>query len=197
MNDLAIVIRQYLFFHRLVNLLIRIVTMERCDFLTAQIFFTEAIEWCVWTCPSTIESPLYGYDTAQRIIFHIIAEYHQLRNVDEAAKLFIREAFFIHSCALRQHTTMIVGFLHFYKTKWQSVYEQSNVRTKFVLSVLTGKFGCEMKRIIPCYQSLSALQAKQLWDGYKSLDRGHHRSVPYEYLSKLEETLPHVRDSDS
>ena len=44
---------------------------------------------------------------------------------------------------------MIVGFLHFYKTKWQSVYEQSNVRTKFVLSVLTGKFSCEMKRIIP------------------------------------------------
>ena len=57
------------------------------------------------------------------IVFHIIAEYHQLRNVDEAAKLFIWEAFFIHSCALCQHTTMIVGFLHFYKTKWQSVYE--------------------------------------------------------------------------
>ena len=56
---------------------------------------------------------------------------------------------------------MIVGFLHFYKTKWQSVYEQSNVRTKFVLSVLTGKFGCEMKRIIP-----NVIKVNQLYRRY-------------------------------
>ena len=141
---------------------------------------------------------MYRYDAAQRIIFHIIAEYHQLRNVDETAEFLIGKAFFVHSCALCQHSTVIVGLFTSTKTKWQPIYEQSNVRAKFILSVPAGKFGCEMERIIPDVIKVYQLDRRNGFETIvKSPDRDHHRSVPCEYLSKLEETLPRVRDSDS
>ena len=35
----------------------------------------------------------------------------------------------------------------------------------------------------------------RLSDDYKTHDRGHHHSVPYEYLSRLEDTPPHAQGS--
>lgn len=92
--------------------------------------------------------PLYGYDTTQRIIFHIIAEYHQLCNVDETAKLFIGEAFFVHSSAFCQHSSMIIRFLHLYKPKRLTVHKQSDVRAELILSVFTSKLSCKMECVV-------------------------------------------------
>ena len=43
---------------------------------------------------------------------------------------------------------MIVRLFHFYKTKWQTVHKQSNVRSELVLSVLAGKLGSKMKCVV-------------------------------------------------
>ena len=76
MNDLAIIVRQNLFFCCLVNIFIWIITMERCYLLSRQIFFTKTVKGRIWAYASTVESPLYGHNASKCIIFHIVAEYH-------------------------------------------------------------------------------------------------------------------------
>ena len=71
--------------------------MEWSDFLLTDIIFSETIEWSKGTSTSTIECSLNGHNTAKGIIFHIVREYHQLRNIDKSAELFIRKTFAIHS----------------------------------------------------------------------------------------------------
>ncbi len=45
------------------------------------------------------------------------------------------------------------------------------------------------------YRSQLISQEIRLSDDYKSHDRGHHHSVPYEYLSRLEDIHPHAQNS--
>ena len=81
---------------------------------------------------------------------------------------------------------MIVGFLHFYKAKWQSVYEQSNVRTKFVLSVLTGKFGCEMECIIP-----NVIKVYQLYrrNSFETIIKASTEVIIVQFLTNIFQNL--------
>ena len=82
------------------------------------------------------------------IVFHIIAEYHQLRDINKTAELFVWEALFVHSCTLGQHPTMIIWLLNFNKTKWHTVYKQSDVRSELILTVFAGKFGRKMECVV-------------------------------------------------
>ena len=148
MDNLTVVIRQYFLFCCLVNLLVWIIAMVWSNFLSAWVFLTEAIEWRIRTCACTIECPLYGYDTTQRIVFHIITENHQLGYIDEATELLIRKSLFVHPCAFCQHTTMIIWFLYFYKAKRQSVYKQGNVWSKLILTILAGKLCGKMECVV-------------------------------------------------
>ena len=148
MNYLTVVIRQYFLLSSLVYFLVWIITMVWGNFLAAWVFLTEAIEWRISACACTIESPLYGYDTTQRIVFHIITENHQLGYIDEATELLIRETLFVHPCAFCQHTTMIIWFFYFYKAKRQSVYKQGDVWSELILTILAGKLSCKMESIV-------------------------------------------------
>ena len=118
------------------------------NFLAAWVFLTKANEWRKSACASTIESPLYGYATTQRIVFHIITENHQLGYIDEATELLIRETLFVHPCAFCQHTTMIIWFLYFYEAKRQSVYKQGDVWPELILTILASKLSCKMESIV-------------------------------------------------
>ena len=148
MDYLTVVIRQYFLFRYPVNLLIWIIMMVWSNFLAAWVFLTKAIEWRISACACTIESPLYGYDTTQRIVFHIITENHQLGYIDEATELLIRETLFVHPCAFCQHTTMIIWFLYFYEAKRQSVYKQGDVWPELILTILASKLSCKMESIV-------------------------------------------------
>lgn len=43
---------------------------------------------------------------------------------------------------------MIIRFLHFYKTKWQTIHKQSDVRSELILSVFTSKLSCKMECVV-------------------------------------------------
>ena len=59
------------------------------DLHAAGVFFPEAVEGDERPCSRTIERSLYRNYAAQGIILHVVGEYHQLGDVDEAAELLV------------------------------------------------------------------------------------------------------------
>ena len=68
----------------------------------------------------------------------VVAEDHQLREVQEAAELRVREADVVHAVVLLEHAAVVVGHLHLNENQRQSVDEQRDVRAEAVAAVLAG-----------------------------------------------------------
>ena len=67
----------------------------------------------------------------------VVAEDHQLREVQVAAELGIRESRIVHTMILLQHAAMIIGHLHLDKYQRQSVDQKGYIRAEAFAAILT------------------------------------------------------------
>ena len=132
----------YFFYNVISNLFIRIF----CD--KVFILFTKNIIKCFFFRCTTIEGSLNWY-TVVVIIFLIIRINHQLCDVKKSSESFILKTS-ICSIELSFHTFVIIRFLYFDKSKWESVDKTSYVWTKiiFCIFIFTYKLSCYMPCVI-------------------------------------------------
>ena len=123
MNNLTVKIAENLFLYSFVNLLIWVISIECRLLFVVLIILAEAIEGNGSASAGTIESSLNRDNPAKRIIFHIVAENHQLRNIDETAEFLVREALEIHSLAFCNDAAMIVRLLNLNENERKSIYK--------------------------------------------------------------------------
>ena len=139
LDDYTVAVLQYPIFVFIRYFLIRIIGNKRF------VLLTEHIEESLALGGATIECTLNRY-TALIVVFLIIGEYHQLRNVEEAAKTC-----FAHSCidafTLSQYPLMIIWFLYLNESQWHSINETGDIRTEVVLCVFV--FTCKLSGDVP------------------------------------------------
>ena len=140
MNNLIVEISQDSLLNLRVDITIRIVLVEWGNRLIQGIFLPETVErgFCLRSC--AIERALNGHNPTHCVILHVVGEDHQLRDVDEATKLFVGEALMIHAIRFRNHAAHVVRLLHFDEDKGKAIDKQRDVRSEFVLIALAGEF---------------------------------------------------------
>ena len=80
------------------------------------VLLTEHIEESLSLSRAAIECTLDRH-TALIVVLLIVGEYHQLRNVEEAAEARLAHTG-VYAFTLRQNTLMIIGLLHLDKSQW-------------------------------------------------------------------------------
>ena len=160
LDDYTVAVFQYPIFIFIRYFLIGIIGNKRF------VLLTEHIEESLALGRATIECTLNRY-TALIVVFLIVGEYHQLRNVEEAAKTC-----FAHSCidafTLSQDTLVVIWFLYFNKSQWHSIDETGDIRTEIILRifVFTCKLCCDVPivvfRIVKVNKFYSAIGRKHL-----------------------------------
>ena len=66
----------------------------------------------------------------------VIAEDHQLCQVQETTELGIRETSIVHAVVFLEHAAMIIRHLHFNEHQWQTIDQQRDVRTETLAAIL-------------------------------------------------------------
>ena len=112
MDYLTVELREDSFFHLRVYREIGIIGIEGGYLSSFGIFFSEAIERGIVSSTSTIERTFNRYHTIQCVVLHIVGEYHQLSDINEATELFIWKASLIHSSTLGDHPPHIIGLFY-------------------------------------------------------------------------------------
>ena len=155
-KHLDIEIRQYLLFDYGVNGFVGERLIVWCNGCFKGILFSETVEGSGFLGTRAVEHTLNGSDAVQGLVLHIVREYHQLGYVDESSELTVRETFVVHSPSLGNNTLVVVRFLHLNEAQRQTIHEKGDVWTKFILSILTSKFGsaviCVVVGILEIYE---------------------------------------------
>ena len=139
-DHLAIVVLKNLLLDRGDDIPVGIVLVKRRDFVTSSILFSETIEGSKTSCSRAVERAFHRYHSSPGVVFHIVREDHQLRDVDEATKLRVGKSLFVHARTFSHHAAGIIGLFHLDEAQRQPIDEQSDVRTKLSLSISTGEF---------------------------------------------------------
>ena len=112
------------------------------------VLLPEHVEECPLLCVCRVERPLNG-NNVLGIVFLIVGEYHQLRDVQERAKRLVAESR-VDALAFGKHPLVVVGFLDFDKGKRKAIHKARNVRAKVVMRVriLARELGGAMPEVI-------------------------------------------------
>ena len=146
--DLTVKVCQNILFILLVDFFIRIFFVIWCYREIVGILLSKAVEWCVFSCSSAIESSLDGHYAPHGVIFHIVGEYHQLGDVDKSTIFLVGKTLEVHSLTFSHNTTMIVWLLDLHEAKRQSIDKQRDVRAELILTILASKFCRKMKFVV-------------------------------------------------
>ena len=127
-----------------------------------QTLLPEHIEERAAPCRGGIERTL-NRNNVLRVVFLVVREDHQLRDIQERAKCLIPESR-IDSFAFSEHTLVVVGLLDFYERQGQSVYEAGDVWSEIVvrLGILARELRGAMPKvvigIVEVYESHSTIR---------------------------------------
>ena len=130
------------------------------------VLLTEHIEESLSLSRAAIECTLDRH-TALIVVLLIVGEYHQLRNVEEAAEARLAHSG-VYAFTLRQNTLMIIGLLHLDKSQWHAIDETGDIRTEIVLRVfvfiskLRGNVPIVVVRIVKVNKFYSVIGRKHL-----------------------------------
>ena len=141
------------------NRQIRIIRMERRNCRTLRVLFPKAVETRLVFRSRAIENAFNRDNTALGIVLHVVGENHQLRDVDKAAELFLREAFVVHPLAFGHHAAYVVRLLDLDKHEREPVNEQRNVGAETFIAILASEFRRAMVRIV--FRMFEINQAKR------------------------------------
>lgn len=122
--------------------------MERSNRRTLGIFLPEAVETRFVFRSRAIEYAFNRDNTALGIVLHVVGENHQLRDIDKAAELFLREPFIIHPLAFDHHAAYVVRLLDLDKHEREPIDEQRNVGAETFIAILASEFRRAMVRVI-------------------------------------------------
>ena len=81
------------------------------------VFLSEDIEDYLLFCTTAIEGSLKRH-LRREVIMLVIAEDHQLCQVQETTELGIRETSIVHAMVFLEHAAMIIRHLHFNEYQW-------------------------------------------------------------------------------
>ena len=95
-----------------------------------------------------VKYALNRYNSTHGVILHIIGEQHELGNVVESAKFPLGQSDIVFPISFSYNAFLIVRLFDLNVNKRQAIHKQSNVRTKFLISIFTRKFCREMECII-------------------------------------------------
>ena len=133
--------------------------MERRDCRTLGILFPEAVETRFVFRSRAIEHAFNRDNAALGIVLHVVGENHQLRDVDKAAELFLREALVVHPLAFGHHAAYVIRLLDLDKHERKPIDEQRNVGAKTFIAILATKFRRAMVRVV--FRMFEINQAKR------------------------------------
>ena len=108
----------------------------------------EYIEERPLLCGRGIECTLHR-DHVLRVVFLVVREDHQLRDVQKRAKRLVAESR-VDALTLSKHPLVIVGLLDFDKGEGKTIHKARNVRAKVVMRVriLARELGGAMPEVI-------------------------------------------------
>ena len=130
--------------YSLLNIIVDLVVVTRFA-QNVRTLLAEYIEERLTLGNGGVERSLHRHDIL-RVVFLIVREDHQLRDIQERAKRLIAKTH-VDALALRQHTVMIVRFFDLDKGKRKTIDEAGDIRAEIVLGVRV--FAREFRRAVP------------------------------------------------
>ena len=118
----------------------------------AVILLAEHVEHHLPLGTASVEGALKGFGCREVVVL-VVAEDHQLRQVQESAELGVGQPRVVHAVVFCQHAAPVVGLFHLDEHQRQAVYHQGDVGTEALAAILAGHLrgalpGVVLRRVI-------------------------------------------------